>query len=105
MKCLVLLVICLGISSAWPVKQDIDALQDPNWKAWKSFHNKNYDDEGEERLRNFIWQDNLKRIVSHNEVHKYKLAMNHLGDMVRFKTGTCTHTIINFLFCIEASSY
>lgn len=86
MKCLVLLVICIGISCAWPVKQDMDPLQDPNWKAWRSFHNKNYDDEGEERVRNFIWLDNLKRIVSHNEVHKYKLAMNHLGDMVRFKT-------------------
>jgi len=59
----------------------MDPLQDPNWKAWRSFHNKNYDDEGEERVRNFIWLDNLKRIVSHNEVHKYKLAMNHLGDM------------------------
>lgn len=86
MKCLVLLAICIGISCAWPVKQDMDPLQDPNWKAWRSFHNKNYDDEGEERVRNFIWLDNLKRIVSHNEVHKYKLAMNHLGDMVRFKT-------------------
>ncbi|XP_078343799.1 cathepsin L-like peptidase [Oculina patagonica] len=81
MKCLVVLVICLGISSAWPTKQDTDPLNDPNWKAWKSFHNKNYDDEGEERVRNFIWQDNLKRINSHNEVHKYELAMNHLGDM------------------------
>lgn len=94
MKCLVLLAICLGISSAWPVKQDTDALQDPSWKAWKSFHNKNYDDKGEERVRNFIWQDNLKRIVSHNEVHKYKLAMNHLGDMVSFKTGTCTRMML-----------
>ena len=82
MKCIVLLVICLGISSAWPTKQNTDALKDPNWRAWKSFHNKNYDDEGEERVRNFIWQDNLKRIVSHNEEHKYKLAMNHLGDLV-----------------------
>lgn len=87
MKCFMLLTICLGISSAWPAKQNMDALEDPNWKAWKLFHNKNYVDEGEERLRNFIWQDNLKRIVSHNEVHKYKLAMNHLGDMVRFQTG------------------
>ena len=87
MKCLVVLAVCLGISCSWSVKQNMDALDDPSWKAWKSFHNKNYDDEGEERVRNFIWQDNLKRIVSHNEVHKYKLAMNHLGDMVRFKTG------------------
>ena len=95
MKCFVPLMICLGISSAWPVKENVDDLEDPSWKAWKSFHNKNYVDEGEERLRNFIWQDNLKRIVSHNEVHKYKLAMNHLGDMVRFKSGTGIHVIIN----------
>ena len=92
MKYLVVLVICLGFSSAWPTKQDTDhdPLQDPNWKAWKSFHNKNYDDEGEERVRNLIWQDNLKKIVSHNEVHKYKLAMNHLGDLVSFKAGVIT---------------
>ena len=95
MKCFVLLAICLGISSAWPVEQNKDDLEDPSWKAWKSFHNKDYVDEGEERLRNFIWQDNLKRIVSHNEVHKYKLAMNHLGDMVRFKSGAGIHLITN----------
>ena len=82
MKCLVLLACCLVISAAWPSKPHSDPLDDPSWKAWKSFHGKNYDDVGEERVRNFIWQDNLKRIVSHNEGHKYKLAMNHLGDFV-----------------------
>lgn len=82
MKCLVLLAIYLGISSAWPAgKQELDGLQDPSWKAWKSFHKKEYENNVEERVRNFIWQDNLKRIVSHNEAHKYKLAMNHLGDL------------------------
>ena len=105
MKCLVLLAVCLGISSGWAVKENMDALEDPNWKAWKSFHNKSYNEEGEERLRNFIWQDNLKRIVSHNEVHKYKLAMNHLGDMVSFKTGRRPYKIkpykILLCFCFR----
>ena len=83
MKCLVLLAISLGISLAWPAgKQEFDALEDPSWKVWKSFHNKEYENVDEERIRNFIWQDNLKRIVSHNQAHKYKLAMNHLGDLV-----------------------
>ena len=104
MKCFVLLAICLGISSAWPVKQNMDALEDPNWKAWKSFHKKSYVDEGEERLRNFIWQDNLKRIVSHNEVHKYKLAMNHLGDMVRFQTSEQVYYTCQ-LSCIVRESH
>lgn len=82
MKCLVLLAIYLGISSAWPAdKQKLDALQDPSWKAWKFLHKKEYENNVEEKVRNFIWQDNLKRIVSHNEAHKYKLAMNHLGDL------------------------
>ena len=85
MKCLVLLAFCLAISTAWPTKPD--PLEEPTWKAWKSFHGKSYGDVGEERVRNFIWQDNLKRIVAHNdEGHKYKLAMNHLGDLVRLKT-------------------
>ena len=83
MKCIVVLAFCLGISAAWPSKLHADPLDDPSWKAWKSFHGKSYDDIGEERVRNFIWQDNLKRIVSHNDAHKYKLAMNHLGDLVR----------------------
>lgn len=85
MKCLVLLAFCFAISAAWPVKPESDPLNDPSWRAWKSFHGKTYGDVGEERVRNFIWQDNLKRIVSHNEGHKYKLAMNHLGDLVREK--------------------
>ena len=83
MKYFVLLTFCVVISAAWPAKPNADPLDDPNWKAWKSFHGKSYGDVGEERIRNFIWLDNLKRIVSHNEVHKYKLAMNHLGDLVR----------------------
>lgn len=85
MKCLVLLAFCLAISTAWPTKTD--PLEEPTWKAWKSLHGKSYGDVGEERVRNFIWQDNLKRIDAHNnEGHKYKLAMNHLGDLVRLKT-------------------
>lgn len=96
MKCLVLLAICLEISSAWPAaKQEVDDLQDPNWKAWKSFHNKNYENEREERVRKFIWQDNLKRIVSHNDAHKYKLAMNHLGDLVSLKDDVIIATSEN----------
>lgn len=81
MKYFVLLAFCVVISAAWPAQPNADPLDDPNWKAWKSFHGKSYGDVGEERVRNFIWLDNLKRIVSHNEVHKYKLAMNHLGDL------------------------
>ena len=88
MKCLMLIAFSFGISVAWPPKPNSDPLEDPSWKAWKSFHGKSYGDVGEERVRNFIWQDNLKKIVSHNEVHKYKLAMNHLGDLVRVMSIT-----------------
>ena len=84
MQCIVFLTFCLSVVVAWPAQLYDDPLNDPNWKAWKSFHRKSYGDVGEERVRNFIWQDNLKRIVSHNEVHNYKLAMNHLGDMVGY---------------------
>lgn len=62
-------------------------LEDPNWKAWKSFHEKAYKNDEEEKLRNMIWKSNLKKIVAHNEGHhSFKLAMNHLGDLV------CTFT-------------
>ena len=85
MKCFIPLAFCLGIAAAWPAKTD--PLEEPSWKAWKSFHGKSYGDVGEERVRNFIWKDNLKKINAHNydQTHNYKLAMNHLGDLVRLK--------------------
>ncbi|EDO45852.1 predicted protein [Nematostella vectensis] len=77
----VIFAVLLCISSALAMPP-MEPLQDPNWKAWKSFHGKEYPNKNEETMRNFIWQNNLKKIVTHNEgKHSFKLAMNHLGDM------------------------
>ena len=80
MKGLFLVLVLVVAAASVPVS---DPLDDPNWKAWKSFHGKSYANKVEEKLRNVIWKANLKRIVAHNEgKHTYKLAMNHLGDLV-----------------------
>ena len=79
-KVMLLLLAIVGAAISHPLQ---DALGDSNWKAWKSFHGKAYKDLKEERIRNFVWQDNLKKIVRHNEEgHSYTLAMNNFGDMV-----------------------
>jgi cathepsin L len=80
MKSIILVLLFVVVASSLPTS---DPLQEPNWKAWKSFHGKSYTNQEEEKLRNLIWKSNLKKIVAHNEgKHSYKLAMNHLGDMV-----------------------
>lgn len=82
MKVLLTLILSVvGISICHPVEE---GLHNPSWKAWKYKHGKVYKDLKEERIRNFVWQDNLKKIIRHNEEggHSYTLAMNHLGDLV-----------------------
>lgn len=80
MKSLFLVLLFVVSATCVPLS---DFLEDPNWKAWKSFHDKSYANKEEEKLRNMIWKNNLKKIVAHNErKHGYKLAMNHLGDLV-----------------------
>ena len=97
MKCILLVLVSVASSLAWPAFHQ-DPLQDPNWKDWKEFHGKKYGDNGEERVRHFIWQDNLKKIIAHNdEGQKYKLAMNHLGDFVSHRNSRIC--IIFFLAC------
>ena len=95
MKAVALVAFFLGVSLGWPLEPGMKPLDDPSWKAWKSFHKKSYSDEQEETVRNFIWHDNLKRILSHNdEGHKYKLAMNHLGDLVSSFTLRCIFSFV-----------
>ena len=66
-------------------------IKDNSWQAWKQFHNKKYESDDEESLRYTIWNENHKNILRHNtDTHNtYKMAMNHLGDMV------CNHFILN----------
>lgn len=62
-------------------------VKDNAWHAWKLFHNKKYESDDDESLRYTIWNENLKSILKHNTDgnSKFKLQMNHLGDMV-YKT-------------------
>ena len=59
-------------------------INDNSWHAWKEFHGKQYESDDEEHLRYTIWTENLKYINSHNAEgnSKFRLEMNHLGDMV-----------------------
>lgn len=59
-------------------------IRDNAWHAWKQFHDKKYESDDEEHLRYTIWNENLKYIKKHNAEgnSKFRLEMNHLGDMV-----------------------
>ena len=57
-------------------------IQDSAWHVWKKTHSKAYGDDGEERVRYIIWQNNMKKILEFNEANKdVELAMNHFGDL------------------------
>lgn len=57
-------------------------IQDASWHVWKKTHSKVYADDGEERVRYIVWQDNMRKIIEHNAAKKgYELAMNHYGDL------------------------
>lgn len=59
-------------------------IKDNAWHVWKEFHEKKYESDDEEHLRYTIWNENLKYITKHNSEgnSKFRLEMNHLGDMV-----------------------
>ena len=55
------------------------------WHLWKGQHLKSYTSELEELERHTVWLANKKYIEEHNaraDAFGYKLAMNHLGDLV-----------------------
>lgn len=77
-------------------------IKDDAWQAWKQFHNKKYESDDEESLRYTIWHENHKAILRHNtdNTHStYKMAMNHLGDMV------CNHFIFYVMFKTQAAVF
>ena len=60
---------------------------DHQWKQWQAMHGKQYLNLDEETQRLHMWKENLAKIEEHNNGNKsYKLAMNHLGDLVRWHT-------------------
>ena len=57
------------------------------WHMWKSQHGKSYVSVREELERHFVWLANREYINAHNQnahIFGFTLAMNHLGDIVRF---------------------
>jgi len=57
-------------------------IKDSAWHVWKQTHGKLYADDGEERVRYVVWQENMKKIVEFNLMNEgVELGMNHLGDM------------------------
>ena len=56
------------------------------WSEWKLQHSKAYNSTLEELERHLIWLSNRRYIDTHNansHIFGFKLAMNHLGDVVR----------------------
>lgn len=57
-------------------------IRDSAWQTWKETHGKQYADEGEERVRYVVWQENMRKIAESNQMNSdFELGMNHLGDM------------------------
>lgn len=57
-------------------------IKDDSWQVWKSSHNKVYEDFGAEKVRYYIWKDNLERITEFNKKsNNLFLRMNHFGDL------------------------
>lgn len=70
----------------------VSAVTDSEWLEWKLKHNKDYDSQEEELSRRQIWINNYKLIEEHNKGdHTFKLALNHLADLVRFLKLSCQY--------------
>ena len=57
------------------------------WSNWKLLHAKQYNSTLEELERHLIWLSNKRYIDAHNansHIFGFKLAMNHLGDVVSY---------------------
>ncbi|MCI4381409.1 hypothetical protein PGIGA_G00251180 [Pangasianodon gigas] len=56
------------------------------WKSWKTEFNKNYSSVSEEAYRRAIWEQNVFKVMKHNEEaaagqHTFTIGINHLSDM------------------------
>lgn len=65
MKGVLAFVLCLFVANCAVVKFDEYKEQ---WQAWKTFHNKKYETDTEERARYAIWRDNL-RVCKHRYIN------------------------------------
>jgi len=83
MKSLILLCL-VGVALCFTIERDLGVIKDESWQVWKSAHNKQYNDIYEEKVRYYIWEDNLRRITKFNqESTNLFLRMNHFGDMTQ----------------------
>jgi len=56
-----------------------------HWALWKQTYNKQYD-LGEEEVRRWVWESNLKKVQQHNleadlGIHTFTLGMNEFADL------------------------
>ncbi|GMR52492.1 hypothetical protein PMAYCL1PPCAC_22687 [Pristionchus mayeri] len=52
------------------------------WESYKKKFGKSYADEEDERLHMEIFHESLRKIVTHNKLGTFKLALNHFSDVV-----------------------
>ena len=78
---LLVCIFCLGLVSSTKARFTLTE----EWKAWKSYHGKNYESELEEIEKHIVWQSNKEYVDKHNanaHIFGFNLDLNHLGDMV-----------------------
>ena len=82
MKVIFGLLCLLGLSLAHITFHRQEYIADEAWHLWKTVHSKSYTHLDEEKVRYAIWQDNMRQITEHNQLHKdITLSMNQFGDL------------------------
>lgn len=77
----IVLLCLIGAVFSFTIERDVEVIKDEAWQIWKSSHNRQYKDIGQERVRYEIWRDNLKRITEFNSAStNLFLRMNIFGD-------------------------
>ncbi|XP_057290922.1 uncharacterized protein LOC130613622 [Hydractinia symbiolongicarpus] len=77
----IVLLCLIGVVFSFIIERDVEVIKDEAWQIWKSSHNRQYKDIGQERVRYEIWRDNLKRITEFNSAStNLFLRMNIFGD-------------------------
>jgi len=57
------------------------------WEKWKSYHNKVYSTEEEDKIRMNIFMNRKKKVLEHNNLYQegktsYSMKMSHFGDLL-----------------------
>nr|CAD7585568.1 unnamed protein product [Timema genevievae] len=102
MRLLLLIAAFVAVCAAVPISEEVHS----DWSLFKTKHSKLYDTEEEENTRFLIFIENRNMIFEHNKKYEeglvtYKMALNHLADMVQQVSQITMDTNLTFLRVIN----